>query len=113
VHLSQVRGAQRDDGNGMRVGLAALSGGEHPGPRRQLRGNVHHRLPVGDQTLREMTAHALAAFHRPQPLRPLASRGQQLPVTLPVGAEPADRQHSFLLVENLDRRGPLIADPSR
>jgi hypothetical protein len=31
-----------------------------PGPRRQLRRHVHHRLAVGDQALREVPTDAMA-----------------------------------------------------
>jgi len=71
--LPQRRGAQRDNGDGVRiggVGLAALPGGEHPGSRRQLRGNVHDRLPIGDQALRDVLADAVAPFDRPDPIGP-------------------------------------------
>jgi hypothetical protein len=55
-----------------------------------------------------MPAHTLAALDRPHPLRELPARGQQPPVTLAVGAEPARRQLLLGLVEYLDRRGPLV-----
>ena len=51
-----------------RVGLAALAGGEHPHPRRQLRRHIHHRLAVGDQPLGDVPADAVAALDRPDPV---------------------------------------------
>ena len=76
-HLAQARGAQRHHRDRVRVGgvgLAALPGGEHPGSRGQLGRYVHHRLTVGDQALRQMTAHARTSLDRPQTLRPPPSR---------------------------------------
>jgi hypothetical protein len=110
LHRPQTRGAQRDHSDRVRVGgisLAALPGGEHPDPRRQLRRHVHHRLPVRDQTLRQVPADALATLHRPDPIRPPPPRIEQLLVAGAIGLEPTRHQHRLPLVEDLDRRRPL------
>ena len=60
----QRRSAGRDHRDGVRISgisLAALPGGEHPGPGRQLRWHIHHGLAVSDQPLRDMPPDALAA----------------------------------------------------
>jgi len=109
--LPQRRGAQRDNGDGVRiggVGLAALPGGEHPGSRRQLRGNVHDRLPIGDQALRDVLADAVAPFDRPDPIGPPAAGPQHVAVAVTVCAEATDLEHLLTLVEDLDCRGPLV-----
>ena len=65
-----LRNADHGDAVGVdRVGLAALAGGEHPRPGGQLRRHVHHGLAVGDQALSDVPADAVAALHRPDPLR--------------------------------------------
>ena len=52
------------------VGLAALPGGEHPGPRGQLRRHVHDVLAVGEEPVGDVPPDAFAALDRPHPLRP-------------------------------------------
>jgi hypothetical protein len=91
-----------------RVGLAALAGGEHPDLGGQLRWHVHHGFTVGDQSLRGVPADAVAAFHRPYPLRVAPAEGTHRPVAVPVGAEPAARQYGLPVVDDLDRRRPLV-----
>ena len=65
-------------------------------------------LPVGDQSLRQRPACAVAALDRPNPLRPrrdvLSHRG----IAGLVGAEPSLGQHRLPLVDDLDRRGQLV-----
>ena len=105
--LVQPRSADGDHGDGVgvgSVGLAAVSGGEHPRPRRQLRRHVHHLLAVGDQPLGQVPADPVAAFDRPDPIRPPAGRREHLPVAVPVGAEPAAAEDILPKVEDLDRR---------
>ena len=90
--LPQTFGAQGDHGDAVgidRVGLAALAGGEHPRPGRQLRRHVHHGLAVGDQALSDVPADAVAALDRPQPVLVLAAGGEHGLVAVAVGAEPA------------------------
>ena len=111
----QPRGADRDHRDRVRVvgvGLAVVAGVEQPGPGRQLRRHVDHVLAVGQQPLRQRPAGAVAALHRPHPVRPrrdvLAHRG----VPGLVGAEPAGRQHRLAVVDDLDRRRQLVGiDP--
>ncbi len=109
LELRPVLGSS--DVDGVRVGgvgLAALTGGEHPRPRGQLGRHIDDGLAVGDQALREVTTHALTPFDRPTPLRPFSSRGQQLSVAVPVGAEPAGCDNTLPFVEDFDRRRPLM-----
>jgi hypothetical protein len=56
-----------------RVGLAAVTGGEHPHLRRQLRRHAGDHLAVMDQAVRQVPADAVAALHRPDPVRELAA----------------------------------------
>lgn len=70
--LPQTLGPQRRYRDRMSidpVGPAALPGGEHPSPGRQLRGHVQHSLAVGEKPLGDVPANAVAALHRPDPLR--------------------------------------------
>ena len=76
--------------------------------RRQLRRHVHDTFPIGDQPLSDVPADAVAALHRPQPVRPPAAGLEQLPVARTVSAEPRSGEHAFPLVEHLDRRRPLV-----
>jgi len=111
LHGAKTWRAQRDQRDRVRVGgvgLAALPGGEHPSPRRQLRRYVHHRFTVGDQPLGDVATHSFASFHRPHPVRPPPAGGQQVLVAVAVGAEPARREDLLRLVEDLDRRRPLV-----
>ena len=55
--------------------------------------HVQHGLAVGDQALGDVPADAVAALHRPDPVRVLPASGEHLPVAVGVGAEPALRQH--------------------
>ena len=68
----QAGGAHRDHGHGVRVvgvGLAVVAGVELACPRGQLRRHVHDGLTIGQQPLRQRPAGAVAALHRPHPLR--------------------------------------------
>ncbi|WP_165949742.1 hypothetical protein [Micromonospora sp. KC207] len=53
------------------VGHAALTGGDHPRPRGQLRRDVNDLLALGEQPSGDVPADALAAFDSPDPVRPL------------------------------------------
>ena len=58
---AQAGHAGRGERDRMRVGgvgFAALTGGEHPGPGRQLGRDVHHMLTVGDQPPGDVPADA-------------------------------------------------------
>lgn len=60
----QSRHPGSDQGHGVGVGfvsLAALPGGEHSRPGRQLRRDIDHGFVVGNQPHRDMLADALAA----------------------------------------------------
>ncbi|WP_089298807.1 hypothetical protein [Actinoplanes regularis] len=83
--------SQGDDGDAVRVdrvGLAVLTGGEHPGPGRQLGGHVEDGFAVGDQALGDVPADTAAALDRPDPIGVLAAGGEYGLVTIAVGAEP-------------------------
>jgi hypothetical protein len=110
-NLAQSLGAQRRHGDAVRVdrvGLAALANGEHPRPSGQLRRYIHVRLAVGDQTLGDVPADAVAALDRPDPLRIAPPEGEHRLVALPIRAEPAAGQQGLPIVDDLDRRGPLV-----
>jgi len=113
---SQPAGADRDRRDRVRVvgvGLAVVPGVEQPGSGRQLGRHVHDVFAVGQEPLRQRPAGAVAAFDRPDPLRPgldvLAHRG----VPDLVGAEPTRGQHRLPVVDDLDRRRQLVGiDPN-
>jgi hypothetical protein len=90
------------------VGLAALAGVEHPRPGGQLRGYVHHDLAVGDQTLSDVLADAVAALDRPDPVLMLPAELEHRLVAVTVGAEPASREDLLAVVDDLDGSGPLM-----
>ena len=85
-----------------RVGFPSLASGEQAGPGGQLRWHTGDRLAVGDQALREVAADPIAALHRPDTVLELPPRGQHRPVTVPVSAEPAPRQHLLPFIDDLD-----------
>jgi len=64
------------------IGLAPVSGGEHPHLRGQLRRHAGDGLAVMDQAVRQVPADAVAALHRPDPVRELTHR-------CPISAYPA------------------------
>jgi hypothetical protein len=98
-----AQGSQRDRVRIDRVSLAAVASGEHPHLRGQLRRHAGHGLAVMNQAVRQMPADAVAALHRPDPVREPPGRGQHLGVPGLVRAIPARRQHRGLLVDDLDR----------
>jgi hypothetical protein len=91
-----------------RVGLAAVAGGEHPHPRRQLRRHIHHGLPVVHQPVRDVPADPVAALHRPHPIRVHAASGEHRGVAVLVGAITTDGQDGLVLVDHLDRGRTLV-----
>jgi hypothetical protein len=91
-----------------RVGLATLTGGEHPHPRRQFCWYIDNGLPVSDQALREMAADALGAFDRPDPLRMRMADRQHPLVAVLVSAEPSGTQDVFPMVDDLNGGRPFV-----
>jgi hypothetical protein len=84
------------------VGLAALSGGEYPRPGRQLRWNVDHLLAVGEQPGGDVSADALAALDRPDPIWPLLGVLDRRRMAGPVGAEAAAAEDRLVAGHHLD-----------
>jgi hypothetical protein len=85
------------------VGLATLTGREHPGSRGQLGWDVDHPFAVGEQPVGDVLADAGTAFDRPQPVRPLPAVAQQRGVAGPIGAEPATPVDGLGRRHHLDR----------
>jgi hypothetical protein len=107
----QARGAQRDQGHRVRidrVGLAPVAGGEHPHLRGQLGRHVKDDLTVMNQAVRQVPADAVAALHRPDPVRELARRREHLAIPDRVRAVLPARQHRGPLVDDLDRGRALM-----
>jgi hypothetical protein len=103
----QTLGAHRDHGDRVRVvrvGLAVVAGVEHPRPGRQLRRHIHHMLTVGQQPLRQRASGTVAALDRPHPIRVGHDVSPHRRVPGLVRAEPAGRQDSLGLVDDLDGR---------
>src|SRR4051794_36869378 len=96
---------QRGDTDRVRVGwvvLAAVTGVEHPHPRRQLRRDVDHWLAVRDEALRELTTDTLRSLDRPPSRRPLLHERPQLPIAGRRVLDPQRRQHLLAVIEYLD-----------
>jgi hypothetical protein len=70
--------------------------------------HVDHPLTVGQQPLRQRPAGAVAALHRPDPLRPSRDVLTHRRVAGLIGAVPAGRQHAFPIVDHLNRRRQLV-----
>jgi hypothetical protein len=111
----QVLGADRDHRDRVRVvcvGLAVVPAIEQPGAGGELGGHVDHRLTVGQQPLRQRPAGAVTALDRPNPLRPGRDVFAHHGVAGLVGVEPASRQDSLAMVDDLDGRRQLMGiDP--
>jgi len=90
------------------VGLASLTGGEHPRPRGQLRRHVDDVLPVGQQPEGDVAADAVAALDRPDAVRPGAHVLAELREPGRVGGEPPTAQHGLVVGHHLDRHRPLV-----
>jgi hypothetical protein len=103
-----AQGSQRDRVRAGRVGLAAVAGGGHPHLRGQLRRHTGHDLAVMDQAVRQVPADAVAALHRPDPVRERPRRGQHFRIPGLVRAVPARRQHYCPLIDDLDRGRALM-----
>jgi hypothetical protein len=94
------------------VGLAVVTGVEQPRPGGELGGHIHHVLPVGQQPLRQRTPCTVAALDRPDPVRPGRDVLEHRGVAGVVDAEPAGRQHSLVVVDDLDGHRQLVGiDP--
>jgi hypothetical protein len=100
-------GGQRDRVRVRRTGLAALPGGEHPGPGRQLGRHVHDPLTGTGQPGCQLPAGAPAALDRPGTLRPPAHPGEHRREPGGVGAVPAAARDTFTGGHDLDRGRPL------
>jgi hypothetical protein len=85
------------------IRLSALASGEHPNLRRQLGRHIHDRFTVGDQTLRQMPADAVAPLDGPDSIRMLAGGRENRLVARTVSAEPATTEHLLSAVDDLDR----------
>ena len=77
------------------VGLAALTGGEYPCPRGQLRGYIKNGFAVGHQALSDVPADAVAALDRPHPVGVPTAGGEHGLVAVAVGAKPALPKDTF------------------
>jgi len=86
-----------------RVSLAAVAGGEHPHLRGQLRRHIDDGLAVVHQAVRQVPADAIAALHRPDPVREPPGRGQHFRIPGLVRAIPARCQYYRPLAGDLDR----------
>jgi hypothetical protein len=91
-----------------RVGLAALTGVEHPHPRGQLRGHVEDRFAVGDQALGEVPADSAAALDCPDAVGEPAAGREHLLVTDGVRAVPAPCKDFLPFIDDFDRGRPLV-----
>jgi hypothetical protein len=74
--------------------------------------HVEHVLPVGQETLGQRAAGAVAALDRPGPLGPGRHVSTRRGIAGLVGAEPPARQQPFSVVDDLDGRRQLVGiDP--
>lgn len=99
-----------DKGDGVRVGsvgLASLTGGEHPRPGGQLRRDVDHLFTASQEAGGDVPADALAPFDGPCPLGPLMHVPGHRFEAVAVGGEPACAQDGFVGTHHLDRGGAL------
>jgi hypothetical protein len=76
---------------------AALTGGEHPGSRGQLRWDVNDVLAVSEQPVGNVLADAGTALDRPDPVWPLPAASQHRGIAVAVGAEPAATDDHLIL----------------
>ena len=91
-----------------RVGLAAVTGGEDPHLRGQLRRHIDHALAVMHQPVRDVLADAVATLDRPDPVGEQAARLEHLGIADLVGTEPAHRDYLGSFVNDLDRCRTLV-----
>jgi hypothetical protein len=97
------------DGAGVGViGLATLTSGVDPHPRRQLRGHVDDGLAGAGQPQHQMLADALAALGRLHPVRPPAGLGEHRLEARRVCPKTAAAEHLLIGGHRLDRGGPLV-----
>jgi NAD(P)-dependent dehydrogenase (short-subunit alcohol dehydrogenase family) len=110
-HRAKTGHAGRGERDGVRiggVGLAALPGGEHPGPGGQLGRDIDDVLAVGEQPVRQVPADALASLDRPGPFRPAPHGPAHRPVPRGAGVIPATSQHGLVRGHDLDRGRTLV-----
>jgi len=74
----------------------------------QLRRHVEHGLAVVHQPVGDVFADPTAALDRPHPIRETTAFGKHVAVAEPVGAEPGLAQHHAPVVDDLNRRRPLV-----
>ena len=110
-HRLQATDPDPDQGDRMGigvVGLAALTGGEHPHPGRQLRWHIHHLLTSRQQPLGHMPPDPFTALDRPHPVGPLTGEGDQLGEPSNIGTEPAMPDDAFVGLHHLHGHRPLM-----
>jgi hypothetical protein len=90
------------------IGLAPVTGRQHPNPGGQLGRHIHHPLPVRHQLLGEGPADAMRALHRPGPLRPAAGPLAQALVAGAAGWKALVAQQLAALVERGGGMGGLV-----
>ncbi|WUV43188.1 hypothetical protein OG563_28635 [Nocardia vinacea] len=105
LHAAKIRRSQRGHRDRMRVyriGLAAVTGGEHPHLRRHLRRYVDDRFAIVDQTVRQVSADTIATLDRPHPLGETLCRSNHFAVSGGVCAVPAGGQDLPVTVDDFD-----------
>ena len=90
------------------IGLAALPGGEHADPSRQLRRHVHHLLALGQQPGRDVTSDASAPLDCPVPLGPALYVREHRGEACLVGGVTAAAEHRLVRRHHLDRDRALV-----
>jgi hypothetical protein len=103
--------AGADQGDGVRVGgvgLASLSGGEHPCSGGQLRWDVDDVFAVGQKPDRDVLADPRAPLDGPDPVGPLAGVAPHLVVAITVSGEPTPAEDGLVGGHHLDRRRALV-----
>jgi hypothetical protein len=90
------------------IGLAALPGGEHPHPRRQLGGHIDDLLTIGEQPAGQVPADPLASFHPPDPLRPRPHPREHRRIPGSVSGEPPTAEDGLIPSHDLDGGGTLV-----
>jgi len=90
------------------VGLASLTGREHPHPGRQFRRDIDHLLAGEQESFSNVMADAVAALDRPGPLRPLLREDEHLGEARGVGGELPVPVNVLVGVHHLDRDGAFV-----
>jgi hypothetical protein len=101
-------GGKRRKGRIQLVVFAPMADGEHPHTRRELRRNIHHFLPGGEESLRERPTQTVGTFYGPstlgKTLRPPLQRLQASPIR----RELRTLQQFALFVQHRDGIGSLV-----